>query len=153
MLYGANPFPESIEIAEYIKNHSTKDDKIAVLGSEPQIYFYANRKSATGYIYVYGLMEPQDYAYYMQIEMIREIEEARPKYAVIVDVSRSWLRRPDSNATIFKWAETYLRMKYRTVGFVDIFPEGRSKSYWNHESRSNRPASQFNVYVLERKDE
>jgi hypothetical protein len=153
MMYGANPFPESLEIAEYIKNHSTKDDKIAVLGSEPQIYFYANRKSATGYIYVYGLMEPQNYANDMQAEMIREIEEARPKYAVIVDVPLSWLRRPDSNTTIFKWAEIYLKMKYRMVGFVDISPEGRSKSYWNDEARRNRPRSQFNLYVLERKEE
>ena len=60
-MYGENPFPESMELAEYIKNHTTKDDKIAVIGSEPQICFYANRKSATGYIYAYGLMEPQEY--------------------------------------------------------------------------------------------
>ena len=153
MLYGANPFPESIEIAEYIRNHSAKDDKIAVLGSEPEIYFYANRKSATGYIYVYGLMEPQDYAYRMQTEMIREIEKARPKYAVIVEVHPSWLRRPDSNTTIFKWAETYLRVKYRLVGFVDIFPSGHSRAYWDEEARRNRETSQYNVYVLERKDE
>jgi len=153
MMYGVNPFPESIEIADYIKNHSTEDDKIAVIGSEPQICFYANRKSATGYIYVYGLMEPQNYAYNMQIQMIREIEEARPKYAVIVDVPTSWLRRPDSDATIFKWAETYLRTKYRIAGFVDIFPEGHSKAYWDDEARRNRPTSRFNVYVLERKEE
>jgi hypothetical protein len=153
MMYGVNPFPESIEIAEYIRKHSTTDDKIGVIGSEPQIYFYANRKSATGYIYVYGLMEPQHYAYNMQIDMIREIEEARPKYAVVVDVPTSWLRRPDSNTNIFRWAEIDLKMKYRIAGFVDIFPGGHSKAYWDDESRRNRPASQFNVYVLERKDE
>jgi len=28
--------------------------RIAVLGSEPQIYFYSRRHSATGYIYIYG---------------------------------------------------------------------------------------------------
>jgi hypothetical protein len=150
MIYGVNPFPESVEIAEYIKNHSTKDDKIAVIGSEPQICFYANRKCASGYIYVYGLMEPQNYAYNMQTEMIREIEEARPKYAVIVDVPPSWLRRPDSNTTIFKWAEIYFRMKYRIAGFVDIIPGGHYQARWDDEARRYRPKSQFNVYVLER---
>jgi hypothetical protein len=98
-------------------------------------------------------MEPQQYAYKMQVEMIREIEEARPKYAVVVDVPTSWLRRSDSNTEIFRWAEIYLRMKYRIAGFVDIFPEGRSKAYWNDEARGNRPRSQFNVYVLERIEE
>jgi len=151
MMYGVNPFPESIEIAEYIKNHSVEGDKIAVVGSEPQICFYANRKSATGYIYVYGLMEPQDYASKMQTEMIHEIQKARPKYAVIVNVPTSWLQRPDSDRTIFRWAETYFSINYRIAGFVDIFPSGDSKAYWDDEARRNRARSHFNVYVLERK--
>jgi len=153
MMYGVNPFPESIEIGKYIKDHSTENDKIAVLGSEPQLFFYANRKSATGYIYVYGLMEPQEYASRMQRDMILEIETVRPKYAAIIDVPTSWLRRPDSDGTIFKWAEVYFRTKYHIAGFVDILPGGHSKAYWDDEARRNRPTSQFNVYVLERKEE
>jgi hypothetical protein len=152
MMYGANPFPESIEIAEYIKSHSTRDDKIVVIGSEPQLYFYSNRKSATGYIYVYGLMEPQDYSSKMQTEMIHEIEEARPKYAVIINVPTSWLRRPGSDATILKWAEKYFSANYGVAGFADISGDGNSKTYWDDEARRNRPASQFSVYVLERKE-
>ena len=153
MMYGMNPFPESIEIGEYIRKHSAQEDRIAIMGSEPQLYFYTNRKSATGYLYVYGLMEPQNYAHTMQAEMIREIEETRPKYAVIVDIPLSWLRRPDSDVTIFKWAEVYFKMKYRIAGFVDIFPGGHSKAYWDDEARRNRPTSRFNIFVLERKDE
>jgi hypothetical protein len=153
MMYGVNPFPESIEIAEYIKNHSAKDDKIAVIGSEPQIYFYANRKSATGYIYVYGLMEPQNYASKMQLDMIHEIEKAHPRYIVFVDVPYSWLLRPNSDTTIFKWTQRYLDLNYRSVGFVDINPNGNSKAYWDNDARINKPRSRFNVYVLERKGE
>jgi hypothetical protein len=152
MMYGINPFPGSIEIAEYIKNHSTKDDKIAVIGSEPQLYFYANRKSATGYIYVYGLMEPQDYASKMQLDMIHEIEETRPKYVVFVNVPYSWLLRANSDTTIFNWAQGYLDLNYRIVGVMDINPDGNSKAYWDDEARKNRPRSQFNVHVLERRE-
>ena len=151
MMYGENPFPESIEIGEYIKNHSTADDKIAVIGSEPQIYFYANRKSATGYIYIYGLMEPQDYASRMQREMIHEIEKARPKYIVFVNVPYSWLVRQNSDMTLLKWAQRYLDLDYRIVGLADINPNGISKVYWNDESTKNGPRSPFNVYVLERR--
>jgi len=153
MMYGENPFPESIEIGEYIKNHSTEHDKIAVIGSEPQIYFYANRKSATGYIYVYGLMEHQDYASEMQLDMIHEIEETHPKYAVFVNVPYSWLLRPDSDMTIFKWAQTYLNSNYHTVGLVEVIPYGNYRAYWDDEARiNNRPPSEFNVYVLKRKE-
>lgn len=150
MMYGENPFPESIEIGEYIKNHSTEDDKIAVIGSEPQIYFYADRKSATGYIYVYGLMEPQDFASKMQHDMIHEIEKARPKYIVFVNVPYSWLLRQNSDMTLLKWAQRYLEFNYRIVGLADINQNGISRIYWNDESIKNGPRSQFNVYVLER---
>ncbi len=57
MVYGANPFPESLRIAEFIRNNSRPDDTVAVIGSEPQIYFYSGRRSATSYIYMYPLME------------------------------------------------------------------------------------------------
>src|SRR5206468_5072833 len=65
MIYSENPFLESVRIAEYVREHTGPDDTIAVLGSEPEIYFYAQRHSATGYIYTYSLMEPQKYAQQM----------------------------------------------------------------------------------------
>src|SRR5262249_58180156 len=46
-IYGRNPFPESVEVARYIRERSAPGDRIAVVGSEPQIYFYAHRRSAT----------------------------------------------------------------------------------------------------------
>jgi hypothetical protein len=46
--------------------------RIADLGSEPEIYFYAHLHSATGYIYTYGLMDEQKYAWTMQRETIRD---------------------------------------------------------------------------------
>jgi len=68
--YGGNPFPEAIEFCRYIREHSEAGTQVAVLGSEPEIYFYAARHSATGYIYTYGLMEEQRYASRMQQEMM-----------------------------------------------------------------------------------
>jgi hypothetical protein len=61
-VYGANPFPESVEIARHIAEHCPQQARIAVLGSEPQIYFYSHHRAATGYIYTYPLMEPQPFA-------------------------------------------------------------------------------------------
>jgi hypothetical protein len=152
MMYDVNPFNESIEIAQYLKHHSTEEDKIAVIGSEPQLFFYANRKSATGYIYVYGLMEPHGYASKMQLDMIHEIEKARPRYVVFVNIPLSWLPRPDSDITIFQWAQAYLDTNYRIVGRVEVIPQGTYQAYWDDDPRVNRPPSEFNVYVLRRKE-
>jgi hypothetical protein len=151
LMYGLNPFPESIEIAQYIKTHTSNDDRIAVIGSEPQIYFYSNRKSATGYIYAYGLMETNDYASKMQLDMIKEIETSRPKYVVLETIPTAWLQQKNSDMTIIKWSEKYFNQNYTAVGFIDSISEDNYKFYWDEESRRNKPLSPFYIYVLKRK--
>ena len=129
MIYGHNPFPEAVRVAEYLREHTNPTDTIAVLGSEPEIYFYAHRHSATGYIYTYGLMELQRYAGRMQREMIREIEAARPKYLVLVVVATSWFRQPNSETEIFKWMPRYTAEDFRLAGLVNIVSRDRTDYY------------------------
>jgi hypothetical protein len=122
-IYGLSPFPAAVRIARYLQEHTKPEDKIAVLGSEPEIYFYAHRLSATGYIYMYGLTEPHKYALQMQREMIQEIEAARPKYLVYVKEDYSWLERENSEKLIFNWVRKYSAENFMLVGLVDIASE------------------------------
>jgi hypothetical protein len=122
-IYGHNPFPESVEVARWIAARSGPDDRVAVLGSEPQIFFEAKRRSATGYVYVYGLMEPQTFARRMQEELIAEIERADPAYVVLVTVPTSWLVRPESDRRVFQWADAFLAARYDVVGRVAMAPD------------------------------
>lgn len=112
-------FPEALPAADYIQQHSQPGARIAVLGSEPEIYFYSHRLSATGYIYTYPLMEKQIYAPAMQREMISEIERARPEFLVVVYARDSWGRQASSDDTIFKWADAYLQKDYRLAATVN----------------------------------
>ena len=91
------PVSRSGVVAEYIRDNSSPDAHVAMLGSEPEIYFLARRHSATGYIYTYGLMEPQPFARQMQDEMIREIETHPPEFVVFADNPLSWWRKPGSD--------------------------------------------------------
>ena len=122
MIYSESPFPEAIRIGDYLREHTNAGDTIAVLGSEPEIYFYSHRHSATGYIYTYGLMEPQKYARQMQEEMISEIERAAPEYLVTMLMNDSWLQRPHSDRLIFTWANEYTGRNYSAAGLVNIKP-------------------------------
>lgn len=144
-VYAANPFPESIRVAEYLRDHTDVGDTIAVLGSEPQIYFYSKRHSATGYIYTYELMEPQSYARQMQEEMIHQIESARPKYVIFVSVPTSWLRRPESESLILTWADDYIKTYYSVVGLVNIISSDRTDYYFEKMPES---LPQLGAYVL-----
>jgi hypothetical protein len=111
-------FPEALSAASFIQQHSRADARVAVLGSEPEIYFYCQRLSATGYIYTYPLMEKQVYAPMMQREMISEIETVQPQFIVLVYARDSWGRQASSDDTIFKWADAYLRQGYRLAATV-----------------------------------
>src|SRR6185369_16714800 len=144
-VYAGNLFPETIKVAEYVRDHTDLSDTIAVLGSEPQIYFYSHRHSATGYIYTYGLMEPQKYAQQMQQEMIREIEGTSPKYLVSVVIFYSWLWRPGSDRSIFTWANEYTAQNYTVAGFVNIVAPGKIDYYFDNVPQS---VPQLGKYIL-----
>jgi hypothetical protein len=118
-LYGGDPLPESELVAKYIADNSPPDAHIAVLGSEPEIFFLAHRHSATGYIYTYAMMEPQPFALQMQREMIGGIEAQKPGFIVFADNNMSWNRHDDSDLTIFNWWENY-KTNYTLVGMTDI---------------------------------
>lgn len=146
--YGVNPFPEAVQISDYLRAHTSPSSTLAILGSEPEIYFYAHRHSATGYIYTYALMEPQPYAPQMQEEMISEIERSRPEFVVLVNVPFSWLGRPMSTRLIFDWAQNYLGQNYQLDGLVDILDE--SQYHWGNDALNSPPLSPYNVKVFRR---
>jgi hypothetical protein len=131
-IYGTSgPFVESIDIADYIRAHTGPNDRVAVLGSEPQIYFYCQRPPATGHIYMYAMMENQPYAHQFQEQMIREIEAARPKYVVQVKMPFSWLQSPQSDKNIFKWFDRYRTENLKLVGLVKREPTRRTIYRWD----------------------
>jgi hypothetical protein len=123
-LYGSNPFPEAIGVGNYLREHTEPNDPIAVLGSEPEIFFYSGRRSATGYIYMYSLTEPQPFARKMQEDMIHEIESAHPAYVVLVNEPRSWLRQPSSEPLVFGWSKQFLHEGYQVAWHAGPSSEG-----------------------------
>jgi hypothetical protein len=151
MTYFGSPFPEAVQVARYLKDHTLPTDRIAVLGSEPEIYFYADRLSATGYIYMYGLMENQPYAERMQLDMIREIETTRPKYIVNVNFQTSWLVQQTSLPILFDWEKHYVKTQYDLVGVVDFFTPNFIRYLWDDTIRGYSPVSDEYITVYKRK--
>jgi len=147
--YGDNPFPESLEIGRFIRENTSEDDRIAVLGSEPQIYFYSGRRSATGYVYMYPLMENHDLALDMQKEMIAEIESNSPKYIVYIQHTSSWLTAEDSHDALITWFDRYCK-SYKVTGVVEVIREG-SQYYWGKDVIWPARTPTW-IVVLERKE-
>ncbi len=151
VLYFRNPFKESLVIANFIEERTTPDDKIAILGSEPEIFFYAKRRSATGYIYVYSLTEIHEYALPMQKEMISEVEASRPKFIIDVRVQRSWLKREWSEQYIFDWSKNYIADNYDLVGVAEMIPPDTSAYRWYDDTKDYHVHSEWYLLIYERK--
>ena len=148
-VYYSDPFPEAVTIADYIHQHTPENARIAVLGSEPEIYFYSHRHSATGYIYTYGLVENQKYALRMQEQMISEIEAARPEILVFVNLYGSWAPHPDYQNLIYIWARKYIQDHYDLTGIVDI-PMAKGNYRWGDDAKSFKPRANSAVFVFKR---
>jgi len=150
MAYYGHPFIETQEIGRFIKENSRLGDRIAVIGSEPEIFFYSGRRSATGYIYTYPLMEPHSYALQMQKEMIEEIETAFPEFIVFMNDTTSWLKHPESETLILRWFKQYQQNYYHLVGVVDIMRPTGSVYRWNRDAIGYSVMSKNWIHVFRR---
>jgi hypothetical protein len=150
LVYRWNPFVEAREIGWYIRAHSEPGDRVAVLGNEPEILFYARRRPATGYIYTYALVEPQPFASRMQREMIREVEAARPAFVVFTG-AWVWNIDPGADRTILDWADRYLRECYDLVGVMDLHALDTPTWLWDDAARAYQPRSDRLITTHRRK--
>jgi hypothetical protein len=108
-LYQNNPFPEATGVAHVISESTTDKDEVFVFGSEPEILYYAGRKSATRYIYLYPLFLASPGAAARQQEVLAEVRVAKPKTIVTVFVRMSFLRDAGSPAGIFGEVQDILK--------------------------------------------
>jgi hypothetical protein len=117
-IYGINPFPESLEIGKYIRRTSGPEDRVYVIGSEPQILFYARRPSATRYIFFYPLTGDYPDVLERQRAAVAEVEAARPLYVVWCNFETSLFEAPrdggeDAGRFLLTRARAMLERDYR----------------------------------------
>jgi 4-amino-4-deoxy-L-arabinose transferase-like glycosyltransferase len=151
-VYINSPFIEAVPVAEYVQQHTSPTDRVAVLGSEPEIFFYAHRLSATGYIYVYALMENQPYWQRMQKQMIEEVEANRPAYVIYSNHPATWLTTMGSSrmAPFMSWATAYIKNNYEEVGLVEL-SDPESRFIWGEQTRNLKAQTQFYLGIYKRK--
>ena len=150
-IYGNNAFVPAVKIADYVRDHSPSDGRIAVLGSEPEIYFYANRHSATGYMYMYSQIVHHKYTARMRDQMMAELETNRPLYVVYVDVWDDW-GPPEGGPQLAEFLPCLRELMDRSYDVVGIADIGESTQYlWDGAAQNDHPASTKAIYVLKRK--
>ena len=100
---------------------------------------------------MYPLMEKHVYALQMQAEMVKEIEEARPKFIVVANLHGSWWSsRPDLPPTLNDWAQEFLNSKYEVSGVVDILA-GESVYQMGRQAKEYTPKSRYHILIYKRR--
>ncbi len=149
-VYGSNPFPESMEIANFINANSKPEDQIVLIGSEPQIYFYTKKKSPSRHAYFAAIVSDVPEHREWQKEFVKDVEKASPRYVVFFNHSISLFVQPNTDRYVFDWANKYITEGYHLVGLVDMVDGQQSNYVWKEALLNYKPMGQNSIYVYEK---
>lgn len=152
-VYGLNPFPESKVIADKLNTLMKPEDKLAVFGTEIEMYVYTNKKSPSRFAGSGALLEfPVAQSSDWQREFIADVEKAAPKYLVFFSHAISWMANPKTENLIFPWFDKFRNANYNLIGFADI-QNGVTNYVWKPDLDMvhNPPTSKYKIFVFERK--
>jgi hypothetical protein len=147
--YFRNAFEVYPPIGDYLRANLPPDATIAVLGSEPELMFYSHRRSATGYIYMYDLVQDHPFREKMETEMKDEIDRAHPDCVVFVNLTFSWLATDSKAAeSITTWMKNYTDKSYAPYGVVAF---GSRQPIWGADCLTQVPLSDRFIIIFKRK--
>lgn len=121
-IYTVNPFVEAKQVASFLAARTLPSETIAILGSEPEILFYAQRKSATRYIYFHHILWRKTPAAVLQRQRaaVAEIENSDPRYLVAININASVGKNDDTPDYLFEKMRRIIKDRYYLDGFVNM---------------------------------
>lgn len=149
-VYYQNMFPEIEKLGRELAKRVPGGNKIAVLGSEPEILVAANREGCSKYLMVYSLFVDSTNAQVMQNEYYNDIATCDAEYLVFDIFSSSWV--PGFESTPLHQKNMALIESQFALEGVAEFQEGKpGKILWGEEARKHKPQSAYMVFVFKRK--
>jgi hypothetical protein len=115
-IYPTNMFEVIPAVADEVAALTTPDDKVFVFGAEPQLFFYAQRRSASRYIFLFPLFGRYADALERQQSVIDEIRRDRP--AVILSAPLAQFNGPGLEQELTFWLSDYVDANYRLHALV-----------------------------------
>jgi hypothetical protein len=121
-IYPDNYFAEMPEISRRIVQLTKPDDRVFIFGAEPEVLFYAQRVSATRYIYLFTLYGPYRNARERQITVAEEIVHARPTAALYLPNGYFYL--PGTEQFLNQWSLSYLETDFSPYAYLTMDQAG-----------------------------
>lgn len=148
-IYGPEIFPGAQALGEYLRTRTAPGEAVFVLGSEPQVLFHAERRSATRYIFLDPLLGSFPDAAARQQEAIEEVRRARPAAVVFVRHPNSLGAPPDDDIPLIRSTRDLLaRGGYGLEGAMFLVPEGTALALGPGQVAALRPGALRRATVL-----
>jgi hypothetical protein len=149
-VYGLDFFNATRIAGEFIAANSKRDSKVAIFGAEPEIWFYSKRLAASGYLYVYPLLENQRFAPSMRKQFYEEIKNSRPDILVYTSNEGTWYAGESAAKEIYNWYRQYRDSSFKRIALIDMPWSGPSQYYFN-EDTSVHPVNEENYIEIYRR--
>jgi 4-amino-4-deoxy-L-arabinose transferase-like glycosyltransferase len=124
---------------------------VAVIGSEPQLYFYLGCQAPTPFLYFYYLTEEHPYAAAMRAEFIRDLEKARPDFLVYAPSWEDEHISAEGYEQLARWYEGFRDRDYELLGLAEVVSRRTTIFKWGDEARSHKIRSPQRILVYRRK--
>ena len=110
-IYPGNSFAVMPEMGRRLAQVTMPDDRVFIFGAEAEVLFYAQRVSATRYIFLFPLYGPYRDAREKQIATADEIALSQPAAAVYLPNQLFFL--PGNEQYFSQWSGLYLQKNFR----------------------------------------
>ena len=148
--YAQNMFPEMETLGKQLGARVKEGERIAIMGSEPEILVAANRESCSRHLMVYSLLIDPVISPPMQQEYIQELQSCDPEYIVWATGTGSWAPGYDQLGffeTLMQWLETH----YETVALAESRHEKQGVIAWDEELKTHQSQNDYKVFVLKKR--
>jgi len=115
-IFPLNIFTEMPNIGGYIAQNTRPDERVFVFGAEAEILFYAQRVSATRYIFLFPLYGPYRDALTQQKATAAEVESNRPK--IVAYFPNGLFYKPGTEQFFTAWTDSWLHDHFRPEIYV-----------------------------------
>lgn len=117
-IYPGNFFDLMPTLGAKLAQATQPDDKVFIFGAEPELLFYAQRVSATRYIFLFPLYGPYADALEKQKATAEEISRARPAAAFYSPNGLFFTAGSEQYFT--RWSQEYLKSNYRPDTYLTM---------------------------------
>jgi hypothetical protein len=144
-----NPFPESKQLASYLADSTSPADKVFIVGSEPEILFYARRQSPSSFLMIYPLTNSYPRTKEFQQTVWNDLQKALPRVILkVANIPGSYMWDGVADISILDRLDDLIRRNY----VVDqVLLVNKYQGVWASSDGAIPPKASC-IYVCKRKD-